>query len=164
MRAFRFQPQKFSPTFDKYNESRWDRWSLKQCELTFSMTFSVCCHLEILLPWQRDVTTSLSFLQVLFPVAFIVHSACYRPKLAYLWIWRQTALSSTEHNFYFPHSPSFSSRIKLFRSYSKFISPSPPHFYCFPSTTKTIESNKCKWRRRRENHRNVVVLKTGRTW
>ena len=25
----------------------------------FSMTLSVCCHLKLLLPWQRDVTTSL---------------------------------------------------------------------------------------------------------
>ena len=27
----------------------------------FKVTFSVCCHPKILLPWQRDVTTSLYY-------------------------------------------------------------------------------------------------------
>ena len=34
------------------------RWSLKWCEFTFYVTFSVCCHPEILLPWQCDAMTS----------------------------------------------------------------------------------------------------------
>ena len=33
-------------------------WSLKQCEFTFWVTFSVCWDPEFLLPWQRDVMTS----------------------------------------------------------------------------------------------------------
>ena len=39
-------------------EGNWIRSMKKQCEFTFWMTFSVCCHPEILLPWQRNVTTS----------------------------------------------------------------------------------------------------------
>ena len=30
---------------------------MKQCEFTFEVMFSVCCHPKILLPWQRHVTT-----------------------------------------------------------------------------------------------------------
>ena len=47
-----------SPTFDKLNEIEWDRRSSKQCEFTFLVMFSVCCHPEIFLPLQSDVTTS----------------------------------------------------------------------------------------------------------
>ena len=37
-----------------YNNYLLDQWSLKWCKFTFS----VCCHPEILLPWQHDVMTS----------------------------------------------------------------------------------------------------------
>ena len=35
-----------------------ERQSSKQCEFTFYVKFLVCCHPEILLPWQSDITTS----------------------------------------------------------------------------------------------------------
>ena len=48
-------PENFAKIWQiKWN---WTR-SIKQCEFTFSVTFSVCCHPEILLPWQRDILTS----------------------------------------------------------------------------------------------------------
>ena len=44
--------------FAKIWQIKWN-WlrSIKKCEFTFEVTFSVCCHSEILLPWQRDVLT-----------------------------------------------------------------------------------------------------------
>ena len=53
-----FTPEYFT-TFDKWNKIEWDWWSVKQCK--FTVTVSVCCHQEILLPWQCDVTTSLYY-------------------------------------------------------------------------------------------------------
>ena len=41
---------------------------MKECEFTFQVTFLVCCHPEILLPRQRDVTTS-SLLLLLVPIS-----------------------------------------------------------------------------------------------
>ena len=38
-----------------------DLLSLKQCEFTFQVTFSVFCHPEVLLAWQHDVMTSLLY-------------------------------------------------------------------------------------------------------
>ena len=89
----------------------------------------------------------------------------FRQHVTYLWIWRQTALSSTKHNFYFPHSPSFSSRIKKFSLLLQVYIPPPPTTFLLSSFhNQNHRVDKCKWRRRRENHRNVVVLKTGKTW
>ena len=48
-----------SPTFDKFNETYLT--SMKFVTVRIQLTFSVCCHAEILLPWQRDVTASLYF-------------------------------------------------------------------------------------------------------
>ena len=43
--------------------------------------------------------------------------------------------------FTFPTPLPSPPELRNFRSYSKFLSPHPPpHFYCLPSTTKTIES------------------------
>ena len=50
-----------SRTFGKLNEMKLDWLSLKQCEFTFQVTFSVFCHPEVLLPWQHDVMTSLLY-------------------------------------------------------------------------------------------------------
>ena len=57
---FRFNPRKFcqhSPNEMRLNKVR---WSLKLCEfcIAFWVTFLVCCHLKVLLPWPRDVMTS----------------------------------------------------------------------------------------------------------
>ena len=44
--------------FAKIFQSKWN-WirsmSLKQSKFTFKWRFPLCCHPEILLPWQRDV-------------------------------------------------------------------------------------------------------------
>ena len=36
----------------------WQSIKFETVRIFFLVTFSVCCHWEILLPWQRDVTTS----------------------------------------------------------------------------------------------------------
>ena len=56
--SFRIQPQKSLPTFDK-SKVNWIR-SIKfeKVRIHFLSEFSVCCHPEILLPWERDATTS----------------------------------------------------------------------------------------------------------
>ena len=61
------QPQTILPRFYKWNEheTELDRWSLKQCKFTFYVTFSVCCHPEILLQWQCNVTTSPHYCQII---------------------------------------------------------------------------------------------------
>ena len=50
--SFRIQPKKILPTFDKINET------VRNSANSFKVTFSVCCHPEILLLPQRDITTS----------------------------------------------------------------------------------------------------------
>ena len=47
---FRFNPRKFCKHLHKLKLNKIHEF-LKQCEFTFKVTFSVCCHSEILLPW-----------------------------------------------------------------------------------------------------------------
>ena len=53
--------QNISPTFDKLLKSNWIRSMNETVRIHFWSKFLVCCHPKILLPWQRDITTSLDW-------------------------------------------------------------------------------------------------------
>ena len=55
--------QKISPTFDKLNEIKFET-----VRIFFLSDVFICCHPEILLPWQRDATTFFSIMRLCSPL------------------------------------------------------------------------------------------------
>ena len=56
--------------FANFWQIKWNwirQMKFEQCNFTFEVFYSVCCHPEILPPWQRDVTTSPLYLMALLP-------------------------------------------------------------------------------------------------
>ena len=56
--------------FANFWQIKWNwirQMKFEQCNFTFEVFYSVCCHPDILPPWQRDVTTSPLYLMVLLP-------------------------------------------------------------------------------------------------